>query len=187
MTTLFLRFVLSDLFVHGVGGGLYDSVTDEMAHRLWGLKPPRMIVASATMQLPVVEPLDTFEFDESRLNAQLRWLRSSPERFLNLNSSAERELLDLHKALIANIPNGNEKSDWHGRMSQLRTKILERVRPTELSLAATSHQLIQRRQQKAICSSREYSFAVFAEGDLAQRLRNVVDRAVGGPEDVVGK
>jgi hypothetical protein len=92
MTTLFLRFVLSDLFVHGVGGGLYDSVTDEIASRLWGLTPPKMIVASATLHLPVVEPAGAVELDERKLNDQLRWLRSSPERFLDLRSPTAQSL-----------------------------------------------------------------------------------------------
>jgi hypothetical protein len=187
MTTLFLRFVLSDLFVHGVGGGLYDSVTDEIACRLWGLTPPKMIVASATLHLPIEEPAGAFELDERKLNDQLRWLRSAPERFLDPRSPTAQILLTEHKSLITNIPSGHAKSEWHGRMASLRTKILANIHDESESIEAASSKLIQQRHQKAICSSREYSFAVFSERDITSRLRKVVDRAVAPPDDRTGK
>jgi hypothetical protein len=187
MTTLFLRFVLSDLFVHGVGGGLYDSVTDEIACRLWGLTPPKMIVASATLHLPIVEPVGTVELDERKLNDQLRWLRSAPERFLDPRSPTAQSILTEHKSLIANIPSGHAKAEWHGRMASLRTKIHSHIHEESESIEAASSKLIQQRHQKAICSSREYSFAVFSERDITSRLRKVVDRAVAATDDRTGK
>jgi hypothetical protein len=187
MTTLFLRFVLSDLFVHGVGGGLYDSVTDEIACRLWGVTAPKMIVASATLHLPIVEPAGAVELDERKLNDQLRWLRSSPERFLDLRSPTAQSLWTEHESLIANIPRGHAKAEWHDRMASLRTKIHATIHEESESIEAASSKLIQQRHQKAICSSREYSFSIFSERDITSRLRKVVDRAVAATDDRTGK
>jgi hypothetical protein len=187
MTTLFLRFVLSDLFVHGVGGGLYDSVTDEIACRLWGLRPPKMIVASATLHLPIVEPVGAVEFDEKKWIDQIRWLRSSPERFLDLRTPSAQKLLSEHKSMIANIPSGQAKAEWHRRMASLRFRIHDSIHLESKSIEAASNQLIQQRQQKAICSSREFSFAVFSERDITIRLRKVVDNAMSATDDRPGK
>jgi hypothetical protein len=50
--TLFLRLVLVDQFVHGIGGGRYDQVTDLVVQRWLGLQAPRFSVTTATLYFP---------------------------------------------------------------------------------------------------------------------------------------
>src|SRR5439155_11533539 len=51
--TLFARLFLVDLFIHGIGGGRYDELTDEIARRFYDHEPPRYLVLSATLLLPL--------------------------------------------------------------------------------------------------------------------------------------
>ena len=50
--TMFFRLVLSDVFVHGIGGGRYDQVTDAVIRSHFGLEPPRFAVTTATLHFP---------------------------------------------------------------------------------------------------------------------------------------
>jgi hypothetical protein len=50
--TLFLRLFVADQFVHGIGGGHYDQVTDRIIAAHFGLAPPAFSVTTATMYLP---------------------------------------------------------------------------------------------------------------------------------------
>jgi hypothetical protein len=50
--TTFLRLVVVDLFIHGIGGGRYDQVTDRLIDRHFGTEPPRFAVTTATMLFP---------------------------------------------------------------------------------------------------------------------------------------
>ncbi len=52
-TTLFARLFLADLFIHGIGGGKYDELTDAIVRRFYGFEPPRYLVLSATRWLPL--------------------------------------------------------------------------------------------------------------------------------------
>ena len=45
--------VLGDLFIHGIGGGNYDRVTDTIVERFFGRAPPHFLVLSATLHLPI--------------------------------------------------------------------------------------------------------------------------------------
>ena len=56
MTTMYLRFYLSDLFIHGIGGAKYDELTDEIIRRFFGIEPPRYLTATATIRLPIDRP-----------------------------------------------------------------------------------------------------------------------------------
>jgi hypothetical protein len=49
---LFLRLALADHFVHGIGGGRYDQVTDRLIADHYGIEPPMFAVTTATMYFP---------------------------------------------------------------------------------------------------------------------------------------
>lgn len=50
--TSFFRLLLVDQFVHGIGGGRYDQVTDQLLQRYWGIAAPKFAVTTATMVFP---------------------------------------------------------------------------------------------------------------------------------------
>ena len=50
--TTFLRLLVVDQFVHGIGGGRYDQVTDRLLASHFGIEPPRFAVATATLFFP---------------------------------------------------------------------------------------------------------------------------------------
>lgn len=59
MTSLLLRVFGSDLFVHGLGGGLYDEMTDRWIRGWLGIEPPVSFVFSFTARLPIPSPRHT--------------------------------------------------------------------------------------------------------------------------------
>ena len=61
ITTLWSRLVLSDLFLHGIGGGKYDQVTNALIAEFFGLEPLRFMVLSATLHLPIAHHTTTVE------------------------------------------------------------------------------------------------------------------------------
>lgn len=53
--TLFLRIGLVDQFIHGIGGGRYDQVTDRLIELQYDMVPPAFGVATATLYFPGFE------------------------------------------------------------------------------------------------------------------------------------
>lgn len=51
--TMLVRVLVADLFVHGIGGAVYDEVTDDVVRGWFGVEPPAYAVASATLHLPL--------------------------------------------------------------------------------------------------------------------------------------
>ncbi len=78
-TTLFSRLLLADLFLHGIGGGKYDEVTDSIARQFYQHDLPDYLVLSATKLLPLPAYPVTVE-TRSRLLRALRDVRYQPER-----------------------------------------------------------------------------------------------------------
>src|SRR6185295_10034126 len=97
-TTMFARVFLADLFVHGIGGGIYDELTDRIIERFFGIPAPAYLIVSATLQLP----LEQFPDAKRRLDAlHHRWrdLVYKPERFLEPNETT-RGWIDAKNAWI---------------------------------------------------------------------------------------
>jgi hypothetical protein len=51
--TTSLRLLAADQFVHGIGGGEYDQVADQIIARFFGVEPPAFAVTTATLYWPL--------------------------------------------------------------------------------------------------------------------------------------
>ena len=79
---MFARLVLSDIFIHGIGGAKYDQLTDAIVRRFFGVEPWEYLVATATLKLPL--PRHSIEeADMARIDQMLRELRYHPELYVD--------------------------------------------------------------------------------------------------------
>ena len=82
VTTLWARMVLGDLFIHGIGGGNYDLVTDRIMERFFHRTPPGFMILSATLHLPIMHDAKKMA-DPKTIDRQLRDLTYHPERYID--------------------------------------------------------------------------------------------------------
>jgi hypothetical protein len=85
-TTLYTRLLVADSFIHGIGGGKYDELTDELLRRFFGVEPPPFIVLSATLLLPLTG-FEATAKQARHLTHELRDLRWNPQRHLPADSA----------------------------------------------------------------------------------------------------
>ncbi|HMO91112.1 MAG TPA: hypothetical protein PKD64_02875 [Pirellulaceae bacterium] len=169
-TTLYARLVLCDLFLHGIGGAIYDEVTDGIIQQFWRVIPPLFAVATATYRLPI-------EFERASLAdvQEVRWrlreLRYHGEKFVDhANESATSWAKRKQVLLETPPPKGNRRS-WHYQIQQVNQQIEGALQPLTRAwtdqLARTSE--LQRRTQ--MFDNREYSFCLFPL-ELTEQLRS---------------
>lgn len=79
--TLFARLCLGDFFIHGIGGGKYDEVTDAIIRDYFRIEPPAYQVLSATLHLPFPHSPRP-ENEVAKLEHDLRDLHWNPQRYL---------------------------------------------------------------------------------------------------------
>jgi hypothetical protein len=140
-TTLFARLFVADLFIHGIGGGKYDELTDELIRRYYECEPPQFLTLSATRLLPLQRAAVTNE-DRRRLARALRDLQCNPQRHLDEIADGETfsELAAHKQALIASHP--ATAAQRRERFHKLQTLTEELRRP----LRAREDQLRCQRQ-----------------------------------------
>ncbi len=167
--TLFARMFLADLFIHGIGGGKYDELTDAIIRRFYQSEPPGFLVLSATLRLPLPAHPVTVQ-QRRQLVQQLRDLRYNPQRHLEanaLNASAAVELRNQKQAWIGRAPaSPREKQErfqvLRALTDQLAPYVGDRLRETQQELSVRAHEL----SANAILQRRDYAFCLYPEALL---------------------
>lgn len=127
--TMFLRLLVADQFVHGIGGGRYDHITDRVIERWFGLRPPAFSVTTATLLFPSAAGqtkvnLPAIQLEGRRLRHQ--WgdehKRQLAQRISTLpRGSQERRRLfyDMHHTLNTGLHSAAYQS-WQQHYEQAR-------------------------------------------------------------------
>jgi hypothetical protein len=172
MTTMYARMVLSDLFIHGIGGAKYDQLGDQIMHRFFGIQAPEMMVVSATVQLPAEELISQGESLES-IRQKLRDTHFAPETFAD-QLELTRSLLDRKRELLASIPDVGQRLAWHQEMHRVNQLLSGELADVRAGLESQLQHAKQQATSMAILKSREYSFCMYNLDDLRQRFASML-------------
>ncbi len=180
-TTLFARLVLSDLFLHGIGGAKYDQVTDRIAEEFFGVSLPEFATVSATLRLPIAHSRDALPH-ERQWEQQLRELRFHPERFIECDGAAAASHATSNACAIV-----AEKHHW---THAPKTRVNARERHQVIAAANEALQpfvadlrgrverqrdeLQHRKRADAILNSRDYAFCLYPRRDFERLLDDLL-------------
>ncbi len=175
-TTLYLRGFVFDCFVHGLGGALYDQVTEDWAMKWLGFMLKPRVAASLTMRLPLPPPRSTKKELSQTLHSQhhLMW---NPD--LLLSNSVDNRLADC-LARLATLRMEKTGQDRHSkkRFHELRNLIeylRENVRPAIENGFKNVDTLRRFISEEKMVLSREFAFPLHSLTDLQKYLRPLLN------------
>lgn len=170
-TTLFARLVLSDLFLHGIGGAKYDEVTDQIMRRFFRIEPPRFGVVSATLRLPIPRPNVTPQ-DSQRIAGVLRDLTYNPDRYVDRATvqpsqlSNVSALLDEKRRWIASPKTPDNARQRHFAIAGVNEALQPFVAERREVLQQRFSELNRLQRAERIAEYREFAFCLFPENAL---------------------
>ena len=177
ITTMYARLVLSDLFIHGIGGAKYDELTDEIIRRFFGIEPPGYFTATATFRLPIERPQVTVE-DLREIVQRIRDVRYRPESFLGdpllarepaIGQSLESLADEKRHYLASHQVRRGSREEFLG-LDRINRAMHDLLRPVEEHLRREHSRLIEDARRARLLGSREFSFVLFPEKYLVPRL-----------------
>jgi len=177
ITTMYARLVLSDLFIHGIGGAKYDELTDEIIRRFFDIEPPRYLTATATFRLPIDRPSVTIE-DVRNSARTIRDVRFRPETLIGhplaaADATLVRELQALaalkREYVRAHTLRRGSRDVFTG-LDRLNDSMYDKLQPLAAHLRAEHARLVEQLQQARSLGSREFSFVLYPEEYLVPRL-----------------
>jgi hypothetical protein len=148
--TLFVRLAVGDVFIHGLGGALYDKITDGIFERMFGGRAPELVLASCTVHLPLeAYPSTAGDLDNAR-RAVRDW-RYNPDRKLGATVLGRTEA----QALVA------EKRRLVDRREPTRDgrrRAWQRVHEINATLAALDPAAVDGAAADLACTERELRY-----------------------------
>lgn len=165
-TTMFCRLLVSDLFIHGIGGAKYDQLTDQIISAFFGVRPPGYLTSTATFRLPMSGKRVTKQ-DISEQRQLLREYKLHPERHAPL--SAETEALKEQKRLaIQTLKRGDDKKLAHQKIEAINQQLAATLTQKTATAEARLEELKSGLRDSQILHSREYSFALHRQSIIQQ-------------------
>lgn len=177
LTTLFARLVLGDLFLHGIGGGKYDELTDELFARFFGLEPPGFAVVTGTLRLPTgATPVAAAEIRQA--DRALRDLEFHPERWLedgapSTCSCSPHAWIEEKARYVATVPTRATARARGQAIRELNERMQPLVSPRREAWRAERERLSRQAGAWRVLGSREYAFCLFPEKTLREFLLEI--------------
>jgi hypothetical protein len=170
VTTMMMRLFFADLFIHGIGGAVYDELTDRIFERFYRTPLPQFAVVTATLRLPWNRQADDIA-PEREIRSRLHELRWNPDRFLHppLNPDADH-YSRLKKQLIASDPTLLAPRERFTLFRSISEGLQPYVQPLRESTEAELQQSHQHQKQLKTFLSREFPWVFYPENDLLQLL-----------------
>jgi len=169
--TLFVRLAVGETFIHGLGGALYEKITDGIFERLFGVRPPEVVLASSTVHLPLEAFPATPRDLESARRAVRQW-RHNPDRTISPEVGRRPEVRNL-VAEKRRLVEGMRALVRKGRGAAFRrihaiNEALARFEPGGPEAARGELARVERElKANAILRGREYPFCFYPPEDLA--------------------
>jgi hypothetical protein len=170
--TLFARLCLGDYFIHGIGGGKYDEVTDAIIRDFFDVEPPAYQVLSATLHLPLAGFASTPE-DLSRAEHRVRDLHWNPQAYI-LNDTMEMAIVRRKRVLIDSEPAHGDhaaRREWFRSLS----RVTEQLRRYVVDRANEANEHLQRIKSEvaanAILQRRNFAWVWYPEETLRPFLQ----------------
>jgi hypothetical protein len=172
-TTLYARLFLGDLFIHGIGGAKYDELTDEIVRRFYGFEPPRFMVLSATLLLPLPRPPIAAD-DCRRLAHALRDLLWNPQRHLDTAADPRaRELAQEKQAWIERpVQTRPERKERFQALRRITEELRRHLGEREPNLREQLMICQQKREEVNLLRRRDYAFCLYPEELLTKFVRS---------------
>lgn len=170
VTTMMMRLFSADLFVHGIGGAVYDELTDRIFERFYRTSLPQFAVVTATLRLPWHHQSDETS-PEREIRRKLHELRWNPDKFLQpaLNPDADH-YSRLKKQLIASDPSLLSPRERFSLFRSINEGLQPYVQPLKHVAEQTLQQTHHHQKQAKLLLSREYPWVFYPESALLQLL-----------------
>jgi hypothetical protein len=170
-TTMFSRYLLGDLFIHGIGGAKYDELGDAIARQFFHAEPPDFLTLSLTAWLGLPEA-SASPGALAKIDRRIRDLEFNPDRALDGEAPPEAARLIAEKRALAAV-DPDDPAERRGRFRRFRA-INESLRPL---VAARLEALREGRARTAaaldvdrLARNREYSMVLHSQGRLRRTL-----------------
>jgi hypothetical protein len=183
--TMFMRLFFADLFIHGIGGALYDQITDGMLRELAGFVPAYGCVSAAWL-LPLGQPLENLD-DIAALKWRQHHAEHNPQLAIDPFTAVRTDVAELirdRRELIARISESlaakrrdagafQERREWFRKLHALNEELHGKAPRVLANLDRQIADAERAAEQNKVLLWREYFFGLHSMESLQKLIAAV--------------
>ncbi len=168
--TMWARLFAADLFIHGIGGALYDQVTDDIIRSFFGIAPPVYGVVTATLR-PALPLHGVTASTRAAALRSLRDLQHNPQRHVGAEYgdliARRAALVDESLRLRAHQPRAHaERREVFNGIRKINNCLLETLGDDISRAIGHIAELDLQLASDTVALGREYFYGLFSEDRL---------------------
>lgn len=174
-TTMYSRLLLSDVFLHGIGGAKYDELGDEIIRGFYGVEAPAYTTLSLTLWLGMPSDPDA-PARLGRLDRLARDLEYNPDRHLVPPVPAEAESLAGAKreAIAGPQETRKQRVARYYQIREYNAQLQGAVAGQVAELGRERAESLEAIERDSLARSREFSAVLHSRGRLQGAFAGVV-------------
>ncbi|HUO08238.1 MAG TPA: hypothetical protein VM008_08070 [Phycisphaerae bacterium] len=186
--TMFVRLFFADMFIHGIGGALYDQITDELLRDLVGVVPPYGCVSAAWL-LPLGQPLENTD-DIAALKWRRHHAAHNPQLAIDPFTALKTDVAELirdRRVLVEQIGSSLATARNDSAARRQRRECFDQLHALNAALHAKAprllanldHQIadaLRAREENKVLLWREYFFGLHSMESLQKLIAGVKSR-----------
>lgn len=172
-TTLFARMLLADVFLHGIGGGKYDELTDAIARSYFGREPPGYAVVTGTWRLPL-PGVGGSPGERRRLDRVIRDLTWKPQESLRGDARWQSVIAERDEWVRRQPDERAGRRERYRRLSELTGQLREVVSGEIAAARRMREGLLVGERGREVMRRRDYAFGLFPGGELTRQFGGAV-------------
>jgi hypothetical protein len=177
-TTMFARYLLGDLFVHGIGGAKYDELGDEVARGFFQIEPPAFLTLSLTEWLGLEDDPATIDRFR-RVEQSIRDLDWNPDRHLPEPppSEARAAVEAKWRAIEGEVLTRRQRVDRLNTIRKANEALSYWTESARSALRKERERLSLGLKLNAVARSREYAFPLHEQPRLRAAMTRILEEA----------
>ena len=169
---LFVRLFLSDFFIHGIGGGSYEKITNFILDNYYNLKKTDVGIATATAALPLLKQTPQ-QYDIKILNQNIRKIYHSPEKYIDktlLEDDSVKKAIETKKRMIYQAcdltKSIQQKQDAWKNINKINSRLIKYAQPSIKKFEEQIQLAKQFQHTTEVLNYRQFFFGLFSESFL---------------------
>jgi hypothetical protein len=166
---------LADHFIHGLGGGKYDEVTDQIMREFFGISPPQYQVVTGTLRLNLPR-FPTMEEERRRAERYLRDLDWNPQSVSERDDPRWQQLrADKMDLIPLDPPTSAERKARFRRLNALTQQLRAYLEEERLRAGHRLQQIASELDANRLLAQRDYPWLLHSANRLQEFLRPLLD------------
>ncbi len=166
--SIYLRLFVCDLFIHGVGGAKYDTVTDRIIETFYGIEAPALACVTGCVWagIDADDPGEQIEIVE----AELRKIEHHPETSGEHGELFGKLVAEKNELVQLIQKPGSDRKNIGIRISKLNKEMSAILAPAKNRLLARRKSLKLKQEERQVAQARDYPYFYYEPERIASLL-----------------